>query len=96
MEPPLSSPRLRHREKDDGRSLTTESKSWAPVEKTKTARCYTHNTRHFIPRDAEPTVAVEEEAEPALRPPPTWMLLLAGAAIAALLSVLVGGLYLEF
>ncbi len=41
-------------------------------------------------------VVTDEEAEPALRPPPTWMLVLAGAAIATLMGVLVGGLFLEF
>ncbi|WP_292225213.1 hypothetical protein [Brevundimonas sp.] len=73
-----------------------EPKSWAPTEKAKAARCYTHNTQHFAARDAEPGLVADEEAEPALRPPPTWMLLLAGAAIATLMGVLVGGLFLEF
>nr|WP_314438433.1 hypothetical protein [uncultured Brevundimonas sp.] len=80
----------------EGQSSATESKSWASTEKAKAAGCYTHNTRNFTVRDVEPVVVAQEEAEPALPPAPTWMLVLAGAAIATLMGVLVGGLFLEF
>lgn len=96
MEPPLSPSKLRRPGDVDGQPSATESKSWAPTEKAKSAGCYTHNRRNFAARDVEPVVVTDEEAEPALRPPPTWMLVLAGAAIATLMGVLVGGLFLEF
>lgn len=96
MQPPLSPSRLRRRNIDDSQQSAAEAKSWAPVTPPERARVYTHNAEHFARRDAEVEAVVEEDAEPALRPPPTWMLLLAGAAIAALLGALLGGFFLEF
>lgn len=52
---------------------------------------YTHNPARFVRPEAVAPEPVEEDAEPTLRPPPPWMLMLAGAAVAALMGGLLGG-----
>jgi len=70
-----------------------EARSWAPVEERSWAperRVYTHNPARFG-KVAEIQPETETDVEPALRPPPHWMLAVAGAAIAALMGALLGG-----
>ena len=89
MAPPVVTTGLRTRESDRIARTPAEAKSWAPSEPTRTI--YTHNASHFARNDAVEPRQHEEEAEPALRPPPSWMLMLAGAAVASLMGVLLGG-----
>ena len=64
---------------------SAEERSWAPER-----RVYTHNPARFG-KVAEIEPEVEADVEPTLRPPPHWMLAVAGAAIAALMGALLGG-----
>ena len=43
------------------------------------------------PVEAEPAAVEEIDVEPQLPPPPRWMLMMGGAAIAALMGALLGG-----
>ena len=52
---------------------------------------FTHNAARYG-RRAEPVAPVEHvDLEPELTPPPRWMMMVAGAAVAALLGALLGG-----
>lgn len=93
---PLQTPR--HDREDDYRLRPfAEPKSWmadeshdSPAAHRAATRIYTHNAEHFGRR--EPAVETrEEEVEPALSPPPQWMMMIAGAAVAALMGALLGG-----
>lgn len=99
MQPPVFPSQANRHSDDAGRVRpAAEPKSWAQADPKALTRLYTHNAERFARRSrAEDAEAVaDEDAEPALRPPPMWMLILAGAAVAAMLGVLLGGVYLDF
>lgn len=99
MRPPVFPSEAKRRSDDDDRARpAVEPRSWAPTDRKKQARLYTHNTERFTPRPVveEPDILADEDAEPDLRPPPAWMLVLAVAAIAILVGVLLGGVDLDF
>ena len=93
MEPRILPPDQPSRSDDYRVRPAAEPRSWAPHEDRSwesERRVYTHNPARFGQK-AEVPPEVEIDVEPALRPPPQWMLVLAGAAIAALIGGLVGG-----
>lgn len=76
-----------------------EAKSWisdrpvAPLTPREGARIYTHTAENFGRRETpQAEIDPDLDVEPALRPPPQWMLILAGAAVAALMGALLGGM----
>lgn len=77
-----------------------EAKSWvserpiAPGVMPGRSRIYTHTADNFGLRGEKVQAEVDTEldVEPALRAPPQWMLILAGAAVAALMGALLGGM----
>ncbi|WP_395944726.1 hypothetical protein [Brevundimonas sp.] len=76
-----------------------EAKSWvsdrpaSPEAVRERPRVYTHTAENFGRCDAINAEKTEvPDVEPSLRPPPQWMLLLAGAAVAALMGALLGGM----
>lgn len=101
MKPTTTSTGLNARE-DDYRigpaAPVGEGKSWvserptSPLAGRERSRIYTHTAENFGRRDT-PSVDVDDalDVEPSLRPPPHWMLILAGAAVAALMGALLGG-----
>ena len=98
MEPTVPSRQLPARVDDYRVRPPAEAKSWAPVELDDThvppqeaARIYTHNAERFAPRARVVRESVEEDVEPAVPQPPQWMLLITGAAVAALMGALLGG-----
>jgi hypothetical protein len=102
MEPTASTPGLPARE-DDYRVRPAapggEAKSWvsdrpvSPLAVRERSRVYTHTAENFGRRETPQTeVEPDVDVEPALRPPPQWMLILAGAAVAALMGALLGGM----
>jgi hypothetical protein len=98
MEPPVPSRILPTRVDDYRVRPYAEAKSWAPVEDDgpcarpqEAARIYTHNAERFAPREPVVIESVEEDVEPTVPQPPQWMLLIAGAAVAALMGALLGG-----
>ena len=98
MEPTIPSRQLPTRADDYRVRPHGEAKSWAPVEAEKTgvrpqeaSRIYTHNAERFAPRQPVVMESVEEDVEPTVPLPPQWMLVIAGAAVAALMGALLGG-----
>ena len=98
MEPTIPSRRLPTRADDYRVRPYAEARSWAPVEDDEprvrpqeAARIYTHNAERFAPRQPMVMEPVEEDVEPTVPRPPQWMLLIAGAAVAALMGALLGG-----
>ena len=98
MEPTVPSRQLPTRADDYRVRPHAEAKSWAPVEAEEArvgphegARIYTHNAERFAPRQPMTTEPLEEDVEPTVPRPPQWMLLIAGAAVAALMGALLGG-----
>ena len=98
MQPPVTPLGLPPREDDYRVRPAAEPKSWvtdAPVVdlavKREAVRIYTHNAEQSARREPIPSEAVEEDVEPSLSPPPHWMMMLAGAAVAALMGALLGG-----
>lgn len=55
------------------------------------ARLYTHNVEAFGRRETAPVEMAETDVEPALGTPPHWMIMIAGAGVAALTGALLGG-----
>jgi len=93
MEPRIDPSQTPSRRDDYRIRPAAEARSWAPPEdrsREDERRIYTHNPARFS-RKAEVQPEVELDVEPTLRPPPQWMLVLAGAAIAALIGGMVGG-----
>jgi len=93
MEPRIAPSEPSPRSDDYRVRPAAEARSWAPPEGRSwegERRIYTHNPARFGQKTEAPS-EVELDVEPALRPPPQWMLVLAGAAIAALIGGLVGG-----
>ena len=98
MQPPVTHTGTPAREDDYRLRPAAEPKSWVtdqpisdfPADRM-TSRLYTHNAERFGRRQPEPVETVEPEAEPALNPPPHWMMMIAGAAVAALMGALLGG-----
>ncbi|WP_313011397.1 hypothetical protein [Brevundimonas sp.] len=90
----------------DGRVAPAEARSWAPrpdaprvakadwswgAPPVETRPTFTHNAARYS-RPAEAPAPVERvDLEPELSPPPRWMMMVAGAAVAALLGALLGG-----
>lgn len=81
--------------------VAAEERSWAP-RATEVPRSippsfhdrglFTHTAANFGRRvEAEPAAVEEIDVEPQLPPPPRWMLMMGGAAIAALMGALLGG-----
>lgn len=74
-----------------------EPRSWASATEQgkptpRSNEVFTHNPSHFGRRDvASSDENAELDVEPSLAPPPQWMLVLAGAAVAALMGALLGG-----
>ena len=98
MEPTIPSRQLPTRADDYRVRPHAEAKSWAPVEveedrvgSREAARIYTHNAERFTSRQPMMMEPVEEDVEPTVPRPPQWMLLIAGAAVAALMGALLGG-----
>jgi hypothetical protein len=103
MRPPVPHQEISPREDDYRVRPAAEPKSWVtdqPVEDIRPdakvwpeqgARLYTHNVEHFGRRDATPVEAAEPDVEPNVSPPPYWMIMVAGAAVAALMGALLGG-----
>lgn len=102
MEPTATSTGLPAREEDyrvRSAASPAEAKSWvtdrpvSPLAPRERSRVYTHTAENFGRRE---TTAAETDAdldvEPSLRPPPQWMFILAGAAVAALMGALLGGM----
>jgi hypothetical protein len=102
MQPPVTHTGIPAREEDYRVRPAAEPKSWvsdqpvqalgadAAVWPDQGARLYTHNVEHF----ARPEAAVEmtePDVEPTVSPPPHWMIMIAGAAVAALMGALLGG-----
>lgn len=97
MEPRIPSRQLPTRADDYRVRPHAEAKSWAPVEAeaarigpSEGARIYTHNAERFASRQPMVTETVED-IEPTVPQPPQWMLVIAGAAVAALMGALLGG-----
>jgi hypothetical protein len=80
--------------------VAAEERSWAP-RATEVPRSvppsfhdrgvFTHTATNFGRREAEPAAVEEIDVEPQLPPTPRWMLMMGGAAIAALMGALLGG-----
>ncbi len=101
MQPPVTHTGIPARENDYRVRPLAEPKSWVSdqtveplggrsgLRADEASRLYTHNVEHF----AQPTPAesVEPDAEPTVSPPPQWMIMIAGAAVAALMGALLGG-----
>ena len=106
MEPRFDTARPRPRADADigaeGPVAPAEPRSWAPPCEARADRSwdtspaqarpvFTHNAARYA-RSAEPVAPVEPvDQEPELSPPPRWMMMVAGAAVAALLGALLGG-----
>ena len=76
-----------------------EPKSWISTEPVadvtamrQASRIYTHNAERFGRREPVTSSVVEDDVEPSLSPPPQWMMVIAGAAVAALMGALLGGM----
>jgi hypothetical protein len=103
MQTPVTHTGIPAREDDYRVRPAAEPKSWVsdqPVEALRAdvsvwpdhgAGLYTHNVEHFRRKAATPTEAAEADVEPTLSTPPHWMIMIAGAAVAALMGALLGG-----
>ncbi len=103
MQPPVTHTGIPAREEDYRVCPAVEPKSWVtdqPVEAwgsdarawpDQGARLYTYNVEHFARAEAAPVETTEPDVEPAVSPPPHWMIMIAGAAVAALMGALLGG-----
>lgn len=101
MQPPVTHTGIPAREDDYRVRPAAEPKSWVsdqPVEplggqsglrSELGARLYTHNVERFA--QPTPVEAAEPDVEPTVSPPPHWMIMIAGAAVAALMGALLGG-----
>ena len=75
---------------DDYRARpAAEPRSWAPRTADAT---FTHNAARYSRPAEAPTPVEHLDLEPELSPPPRWMMMVAGAAVAALIGALLGGL----
>jgi hypothetical protein len=104
MQPPVTHTGIPAREEDYRVRPAAEPKSWVsdqPVEALgadarawpyQGARLYTHNVERFARAEAAPAETTEADVEPTVSPPPHWMIMIAGAAVAALMGALLGGM----
>lgn len=106
MEPRFDTARPKPRTDADRSVAPAEARSWAPqatvprvaradwtwdAPRVENRPTFTHNAARYG-RRAEPVAPVEHvDLEPELSPPPRWMMMVAGAAVAALLGALLGG-----
>ncbi|WEK38780.1 MAG: hypothetical protein P0Y50_09475 [Candidatus Brevundimonas colombiensis] len=89
------------------RSVPAEARSWAPTaDAARVAAAdwgwpappidnrptFTHNAARYSRPAEAPTPVEHLDLEPELSPPPRWMMMVAGAAVAALIGALLGGL----
>lgn len=100
MQPPVPRTGIPAREDDYRLRPAAEPKSWVsdqPVEPLgddagfqadARGRLYTHNVERFAHKETAPA---EPDVEPTVSPPPHWMIMIAGAAVAALMGALLGG-----
>ncbi|WAC60949.1 hypothetical protein [Brevundimonas sp. SL130] len=103
MQPPVTHTGIPAREEDYRARQAAEPKSWVtdqPVEAWSSdarawpgqgAHLYTHNAERFARAEAAPAETTEADVEPAVSPPPHWMIMIAVAAVAALMGALLGG-----
>jgi hypothetical protein len=103
MQPPVTHTGIPAREEDYRVRPAAEPKSWvtdqtadasgfgAQIWPDQGARLYTHNVEHFGRNNATPAEVAEPDVEPTLSTPPHWMIMIAGAAVAALMGALLGG-----
>jgi len=103
MQPPVTHTGIPAREDDYRVRPAAEPKSWvsdqpveplgadAPVGADGSARLYAHNIAYSRRPEAAAVETPEPDVEPMVSPPPHWMIMIAGAAVAALMGALLGG-----
>lgn len=98
MQPLVSHTPASTREEDYRLRSVPEPKSWISTEPVieissdrLASRIYTHNAERFGRREPVAVETAQDDVEPSLGQPPHWMMMLAGAAVAALMGALLGG-----